>query len=78
MVEPLSKNEQDEMKALQDERKATGGHMSDSSRIRLSQLQNRAAELKDEKKESAAASASAKEEDDKPEPRTGTFGSGRK
>lgn len=59
MVEPLSKNEQEEMKALQDERKATGGHISDSARTRLSELQNRAAETK---------------ESDKPEPKTGNFG----
>jgi hypothetical protein len=38
---PLSDNEKQELKALQDERKATGGHMSDSSRLRLSELQNR-------------------------------------
>lgn len=50
----LSDNEKQEMKALQDERKATGGHMSDSSRIRLSELQNREVAAKDEKKETAA------------------------
>lgn len=37
----ISDNEKEEMKALQDERKATGGHMSDSARLRLSELQNR-------------------------------------
>jgi hypothetical protein len=67
MVEPLSKDEQEEMKALQDERKATGGHMSDSARTRLSQLQNREAELKQEKKD-------GDKDDNKPEPKTGNFG----
>lgn len=55
MVEPLSDNEKQEMKALQDERKATGGHMSDSSRTRLSALQNRAGEVKAEAKESGSS-----------------------
>lgn len=73
MAEPLTKDEQQEMKALQDERKATGGHMTDSARTRLSELQNRGAEIKEEKAEAKAAAA-----EDKPEPRTGTFGSGRK
>jgi hypothetical protein len=46
MTQPLSDSEKQELKALQDERKVTGGHMSDSARLRLSTLQNRAAEEK--------------------------------
>lgn len=47
---PLSDNEKQELKALQDERKGSGGHMSDSSRLRLSELQNRQKAAATEKK----------------------------
>lgn len=38
MANKLSESEQEELKALQDERKVTEGHISDSRRIRLSEL----------------------------------------
>lgn len=56
----LSDNEKQEMKALQDERKATGGHISDSSRIRLSELQKRAGEAKASSSSTEPAAAVAK------------------
>lgn len=54
----LTDNEREEMKALQDERKATEGHMSDSHRLRLSELQNRDIEGKQQQKKSGSGSTS--------------------
>lgn len=66
----LSDSEQEELKALQDERKATEGHMSDSRRIRLSELLNK--QKGDQEKTGATtASVSAAEQREKDERVTG-------
>lgn len=63
MANPLSDNEKDELKALQDIRKGAGNGetvMSDSQRLRLSELLNRQQEAKQEsKKEQSSAAATA-------------------
>lgn len=51
----LSKEEQDELKALQEERKESGGHITDSQRARLSELQ-----AKEEPEPKAKAAPAAK------------------
>lgn len=45
-AEGLSKGEQEELKALQTARKESGGHITDSERARLSELQAKVPEAK--------------------------------
>lgn len=59
----LSKEEQDEMKALQDLRKGAGQGgttFSDSQRVRLTELQQKAEPPEKKSKETAAAAAESK------------------
>lgn len=67
----LSKEEQEELKALQDERKATEGHMSDSRRIRLSELLNKQKGDQEKTGATTTASVSAAEQREKDERVTG-------
>ena len=62
MTEPLNDQEKEEMKALQEIRKGAGNGgtvMSDSQRLRLSELQNRQGEAKQEKKAESSGSSSS-------------------
>jgi len=54
----LSDGEKQEMKGLQDKRKETGGHMTDSERARLSELLTKAGEEKNKPAPAAATAAS--------------------
>jgi hypothetical protein len=59
----LEDKEKEELKGLQDKRKETGGHLTDSERLRLSALMKAADEGKEKEKPPAASTGG-----------TGTFG----